>query len=55
MIKNAKPGAEFYSTKQSKDITAIAAHHKRKVKTERLIFVAVKTLETGKLTKVTLL
>ena len=55
MIKNARPGAEFYTIKQSKDITAIAAHHNRKVTTERLIVVAFKSLEAGKITKVTLL
>jgi hypothetical protein len=57
MIANGKEGDYFYSDKMDKHLTAIATHHKRKIKTERLI-----TVTTGKpipiaknITKVTLL
>ena len=39
-IINLKSGSTFYSEKKDKDITAIASHYKRKVKTERVIFVS---------------
>jgi len=39
MIANGKIGDSFYSEKMDRHITAIATHHKRKVKTERLLLV----------------
>jgi len=39
MIKNGKPGDQFYSNKKDKDLTAIATQHKRKITTNRLIVV----------------
>lgn len=58
MIANGNSGDAFYSEKKDKDITAIAAQHKRKVKTER--FIAVKSAKEGipeaiRLTRVTIL
>ena len=57
MIANAKPGESFYSDKLDRNLTAIAAHHNRKIKTERLIAVTTgKSIPKSKyITKVTLL
>lgn len=57
MIANGKEGEHFYSDKLDRHLTAIATHHLRKIKTERLIIVTTaKSSPVAKyITKVTLL
>jgi len=57
MIANGNTGEHFYSDKMDRHITAISTHHKRKVKTERLIAITTggKTVVGKYITKVTLL
>lgn len=56
-IANGKIGQHFYSDKADRHLTAISTHHKRKIKTERLITVKAggKKPESQYITKVTLL
>ena len=56
-IANGKTGSHFYSDKMDRHLTAIATHHKRKIKTERLLTVTTggKTPAAKYITKVTLL
>jgi hypothetical protein len=39
MISNGKSGDIFYSHKKDRHLTAIATHHKRMIRTERLIVI----------------
>ena len=57
MMANGKKGQVFYSEKMDRHLTAIATHHERKIKTERLIIVttAKSAPSASSLTKVTLL
>ena len=57
MIVNGKSGEQFYSDKADRHLTAISTHHKRKIKTERLITVTTggKVPESKYITKVILL
>jgi hypothetical protein len=57
MIANGKTGQVFYSKKIDRHLTAIATHHNRKIKTERLITISIakETPKAEKLTKITLL
>lgn len=57
MIANGKAGEHFYSDKMDRHLTAISAHHKRKIVTERLITVTTggKEPKAKHITKVTLL
>lgn len=57
MIANGKEGEHFYSDKMDRHLTAIAAYHKRKIITERLIAIKPGDKEpiSKYITKVTLL
>lgn len=57
MIANGLVGQHFYSDKMDRHLTAIATHHNRKIKTERLITVSTggKDPQSKYITKVTLL
>lgn len=57
MMANGKPGDVFFSEKMDRHLTAIATHHQRKIKTERLIVVttAKSNPSASTLTKITLL
>ncbi len=55
-LHNLKSGQSFYTSKQDKDMTAIASYYKIKVKTERMV--AIDTTRHEKIefiTKVTIL
>jgi len=45
-------GRYFYTTKQDKDITAIASYYKKKVRTERLYTISPLTGKTRRVVKV---
>ena len=53
-IDTLKVGSIFYSTKQDKDLTAIASNCNKKILTERLICIHPITLKTERITKVTI-
>lgn len=57
MIANGKTGEHFYSDKMDRHLTAISAHHQRKIITERLTAIKVggKEPKSKYITKVTLL
>jgi hypothetical protein len=57
MIANGKKGEHFYSDKKDRHLTAISAHHKRKITTERLITITTggKDPQSKYIIKVTLL
>ena len=48
-------GSIFFSQKKDKELTAIASYYNIKIKTERLININPITIETQKITKVTIL
>ncbi len=54
-IVNLEPGESFFTEKQDKDMTAASAYYNKKVRTERLIVLNHITLETNRITKVTIL
>jgi hypothetical protein len=54
-LNTLKQGAHFYTDKADKDITAIACYYNVRVKTERLIIINHITLDTDRITKVTIL
>lgn len=51
-IEMLKVGGIFYSTKQDKDLTAIASNCNKKILTERLICIHPITLKTERITRV---
>lgn len=57
MIANGKAYEQFYSDKKDRHLTAISAHHQRKIVTERLITITTggKEPKAKYITKVTLL
>jgi hypothetical protein len=57
MVANGKAGEHFYSEKLDRHLTAISTHHKRKIKTERLITITTggKVPQSKYIIKVTLL
>lgn len=57
MIANGNVGDCFYSHKMDKHLTAIASHHNRKIKTERMIVITTggKIPESKYITKVNLI
>ena len=57
IIANGKAGDHFYSDKKDGSLTAIAAYHKRKITTERLIIITTggKDPKAKYITKATLL
>lgn len=54
-LNTLKKGSSFFTTKQDKDVTAIATHYKKKVRTERLYTISPLTGKTMKVVKVTIL
>jgi len=50
-----KAGQDFYTSKQDKDITAIASYYKKKIKTERLIMLNPQTMESKRVVRVIIL
>ena len=53
-IEMLNTGGIFYSTKQDKDLTAIASNCNKKILTERLICIHPITLKTERITRVTI-
>lgn len=54
-LEMLKEGKSFYSLKADKDLTAIANKANVKISTQRLIVLHPATLETQRITKVTIL
>jgi len=54
-LTNLLQGNSFYTTKQDKDMTAIAGYYDKKISTERLITINPITAETRRIVKVTIL
>jgi hypothetical protein len=54
-MNTLRRGQMFFTTKQDKDITAIATYYKKKVRTERLFTMNPQSGKTQRVVKVTLL
>lgn len=54
LLTSLNAGQSFYTEKQDKDMTAIATYYNIRIKTERLIIINHITLNTNRITKVTI-
>jgi len=54
-LLSLKVGQSFYTVKKDKDITAIASHYSKKVKTERLFTMNPQSGKTKRIVMVTIL